>query len=117
MQKNMLGFSNLKDFYTWSIIFILFFYHILILQSHPVIIQMHQQTSSLRNIADKCNKDLNIIDKRIVKNCMIFQEIPLEEEWRIPFLNELISAKNNKIVINGVDQAEIDDIINFICTT
>ena len=37
--------------------------------------------------------------------------------WRIPFLNELISAKNNKIVINGVDQAELDDIINFICTT
>ena len=25
----------------------------------------------LRNIANKCNKDLNIIDKRIVKNCMI----------------------------------------------
>jgi len=72
---------------------------------------------NLRNIADKCNKDLNIIDKRSVKNCMIFQEIPLEKEWRIPFLNELISAKNNKIVINGVDQAEIDDIINFKCTT
>ena len=73
---------------------------------------------NLRNIADKCNKDFNIIDKRNVKNCMIFQEIPLEEECRrIPFLNELISAKNNKIVINGVDQAEIDDIINFICTT
>ena len=72
---------------------------------------------NLRNIADRCNKDLNIIDKCIVKNCMTFQEIPLEEEWRIPFLNELISAKNNKIVINGVDQAEIDDIINFICTT
>ena len=74
---------------------------------------------NLRNIAfaEKCNKDLNIIDKRIVKNCMIFQEIPLEEEWRILFLNELISAKNNKIVINGVDQAVIDDIINFICTT
>ena len=32
-------------------------------------------------------------------------------------LNELISAKNNKIVINGIDQAELDDIINFICTT
>ena len=72
---------------------------------------------NLRNIADRCNKDLNIIDKCIVKNCMIFQEMHLEEEWRIPFLNELISAKNNKIVINGVDQAEIDDIINFICTT
>ena len=45
------------------------------------------------------------------------QEIPLEEEWRIPYLTELISAKNNKIVTNGVDQAELDDIINFICTT
>ena len=50
---------------------------------------------------------------------MIFQEIPVEEEWRIPFLNELISSKiNDKIVIiDGVDQAEIVDIINFICTT
>ena len=72
---------------------------------------------NLRNIGDRCNKDLNIIDKCIVKNCMTFQEILLEEKWRIPFLNELISVKNNKIVINGVDQAEIDDIINFICTT
>ena len=70
---------------------------------------------NLRNIADKCNKDLNIIDKRIVKDCMIFQEIPVEEEWRIPFLNELISAK--KIVINRIGQAELDDIINFICAT
>ena len=40
---------------------------------------------NLKNIADKCNKDLNIIDKQIVTNCMIFQEIPMEEEWRIPF--------------------------------
>ena len=48
---------------------------------------------------------------------MIFQEIPVDEECRIPFLNELISAKNNKIVIDGIDQAELDDIINFICTT
>ena len=62
-------------------------------------------------------KYLNIIDKHIVKNCIIFREIPVEEEWRISFLNELISAKNNNIVIDGVDQAELDEIINFICTT
>ena len=47
---------------------------------------------TLRNIVDKCNKDLNIIKKRIVKNY-------------------------NKIVINGIDHAELDDIINVICTT
>jgi len=34
---------------------------------------------------------------------MIFQKISVEEEWRIPFLNELISAKNNKIVIDGIN--------------
>jgi len=53
---------------------------------------------NLRNIADKCNKDLNIIDKRIVKDCMIFQEIPVEEEWRIPFLNKLFSAKTIRLL-------------------
>ena len=77
---------------------------------------MHQQTSSLRNIADKCNKDLNIIDKHIVKMYYISRNTNggrMEDS----ILNELISAKNNKIVINGIDQAELDDIINFICTT
>jgi len=29
--------------------------------------QMSVTAKNLRNIADKCNKDLNIIDKRIVK--------------------------------------------------
>ena len=57
---------------------------------------------NMRNIPDKCNKDLNIIDKHIVKNRMIFQEIPVEEEWRIPIFKIIISAKNNKIVINGL---------------
>jgi len=42
---------------------------------------------------------------KICIRLLIFQEIPVEEEWRIPFLNELISAKNNKIVINEIDQA------------
>ena len=59
---------------------------------------------------------MNIIDKNIVKYCRIFREIHVAEKWRIPFLNKLISAKN-KIVIGGFVQAELDDIIYFICTT
>jgi len=39
----------------------------------------------------------------------------MNEKMNISY--ELFSAKNNKIVINGVDQAEIDDIINFVRTT
>ena len=34
--------------------------------------------------------------------------------WMIPFLNELISAKKRKIVFDGIDQAELDNIINFL---
>ena len=60
---------------------------------------------------------MNIIDKHIVRNCIIFQEIQVAEKWRIPFLNKLISAKKNYIVIGGFVQAELDDIIYFICTT
>ena len=30
---------------------------------------------------------------------------------------KFLQKKNNKVVINGVDHAEIDDIINFIRTT
>ena len=37
----------------------------------------------------------------------------MEEERWIQFLNELISANNNKILIDGIDQAELDDIINL----
>ena len=44
----------------------------------------------MRNITDKCNKNLNIFDKCLVKSCIIFQEIPVEEEGRIPSLNEQI---------------------------
>ena len=40
-------------------------------------------------------------------------EISVEEERRIQFLNELISANNNKILIDGIDQAELDDSINL----
>ena len=32
----------------------------------------------------------------------------------IPFLNELISAKKRNIVFDGIDQDELDNIINFL---
>jgi len=32
-------------------------------------------------------------------------------------MNLFLQKNYNKIVINGIDHAELDDIINFICTT
>ena len=49
----------------------------------------------MRNITDKFNKNWNIFDKCLVKSCIIFQEIPVEEEGRIPFLNEQIISLFN----------------------
>jgi len=38
------------------------------------------------------------------------------KKWMIPFLNEVIAAKSNNIIFAGIDQAELHDIISFICT-
>ena len=70
-----------------------------------------------KNLRNNCGQMQQRFEYYRQTYCKKLYEIHMEEEWRIPFLNELISAKNNKIVINGVDHAEIDDIINFICTT
>ena len=53
----------------------------------------NKTAKNLRNIADKCNIDFNIIDKHIVKNCTLFHEIPMDKEWRIPFLISQILKK------------------------
>ena len=41
---------------------------------------------------------------------------PLEQKWRIPILLELLDAREGISVIPGMDSAEIELMINHICT-
>ena len=45
-----------------------------------------------------------------------YHKIPECEEWRINFLKELIEVKQEGLVVEGMEQAEIEEILDYICT-
>jgi hypothetical protein len=45
-----------------------------------------------------------------------YHKIPESEKWRINLLKELIEVKHEGLVVEGMEQAEIEEILDFICT-
>ena len=56
---------------------------------------------------------------RYISSLIKYAEVPEEEKWRINFLQELLLIRDNKLQIdqNLLLKEEIEDIINFLCTT
>ena len=50
-------------------------------------------------------------------NTLVFSPVPKNEEWRIGFLKELLDIRSNDIVLDSFSKDEIDDMIQFVCTT
>ena len=53
-------------------------------------------------------------------NCcddLLFHRVPPGEEWRINLIRELIDVKYDECKIENLDAEEIDDIIEFVCTS
>ena len=46
-----------------------------------------------------------------------YHEIDEVESWRVPYLTDLIEVRNGLAALEGFNQSEIDDIINFLCVT
>ena len=71
--------------------------------------------SNLRNILLLTDKDsieeLTAIDSR----SLTFSKIPDNNEWRIPFLRELLEIRSGNCILEQFNQEEISDFINFIC--
>ena len=73
--------------------------------------------SNLREIMHLLNKDsINDLSKSDV-NTLVFSPVPKNEEWRIGFLKELLDIRSNDIVLDSFSKDEIDDMIQFVCTT
>ena len=51
-----------------------------------------------------------------VKMKMRYRDIPEDEEWRLPILNEMIFARDHHIEIEGLTRRDITDIIKYVCT-
>ena len=45
-----------------------------------------------------------------------YHNIPEEEKWRINMLRELVNIKEHECTVPGLDENEIDEIIEYICT-
>ena len=73
--------------------------------------------SNLRNIlllTDKNNIEEICIDD-IRK--MVFEEIDDREKWKIDFINEITDVKFNQLDVEHFSREELDEILNFLCTS
>jgi len=47
---------------------------------------------------------------------MIYSQIPLDQEWKLPILHELLKVKGDICVLNNFVDIEIATMINFLCS-
>ena len=73
--------------------------------------------SNLNNIAKECNISVSELNSIVVKMNMIYRAVEAGEEWRIPFLQELLKIKFNEMLLDNFDNTELDDMIEFVSTT
>ena len=45
---------------------------------------------------------------------MIYNHIPLDQEWKLTILHELLKVKEDNFVLNNFDDNEIATMINFL---
>ena len=43
--------------------------------------------------------------------------MPINEEYRVAFIKEMIDVKNNQLEVQGFTDDEIDDILQHLCVS
>ena len=56
--------------------------------------------------------DLSIM---LVKKQMKYFDVPLEHEWKVPVLQELLNTRMNNFYVEGSDVYVITEMINMLC--
>lgn len=72
---------------------------------------------NLKNIASDCNTERNMLTPALVKNEMQYFPVPLDQTWRIPLLQNLLAVRAEEMVLDNFDNAELDQLIEHVCTT
>ena len=72
--------------------------------------------SNLRWIMLKASKN-NIEELLKNKVAIDYHEMPQEESWRTDFVKEIIDIKNEELVVPGFDEAQIEEILEHLCTS
>ena len=51
------------------------------------------------------------------RDSMEYYKTPERESWRVNFLEELIEARENIHEVPEISREDLDEILNYICTT
>ena len=73
--------------------------------------------SNLRNIL--LNTDKTDVRELCPQDAFKFKyhQIPQEERWRLPFIQDIIEAKNGQMSISNMMDSDLDDILSALCTS
>ena len=50
-------------------------------------------------------------------NNYIYAPVQSDDEWKIQLVNELINVKYEELVLDNLSKEEVDEIIEFLCTS
>ena len=51
----------------------------------------------------------------LVKNQMKYFDVPLDHEWKVPVLQELLNTRTNNLYVEGFVDYVITEMINMLC--
>ena len=71
---------------------------------------------NLFSIANDCSVNPSDLSKMLVKKQMKYFDVPLEHEWKVPVLQELLSTRMNNLYVEGFDDYVITEMINMLCS-
>ena len=61
----------------------------------------------------KESEKTNVYDRENIE----YKHVPIDEEWRINMLEELIMVKHGERAIEHFSEEEIEEIIEFVCSS
>ena len=72
----------------------------------------------MRKIADECGTlRIQFPTKSLVKKRMKFAPVPASEAWRPGLLKNLLMIRRDREALPGFSAAEVDEMIEFVCTS
>ena len=59
-------------------------------------------------------EDVRYLNSTLIRSNMNYYPVPVEEEWRVGCLDELL---NDQLEVPGFNENELKDIVSFICSS
>ena len=73
--------------------------------------------NNLVNIARECDSKIEDLTATLVKTRIKYMEVPLQHEWKIGFVKELIMIISRDMMVENFSNQEFNDLIDYLCTS